>query len=114
MGQMEKLQQTYETEKTKLQQTYQTNKTKFQQTYQTNKTKFQQKQRTLLQQQSILQANIDMLENGQQPSAPPLPTTSSSSSSNSQQLPEPDEFLCPITGEIMKDPVIDNQGISYE
>ena len=36
------------------------------------------------------------------------------SSSSNPQLSEPDEFLCPITGVIMKDPVSDNQGISYE
>ena len=53
-----------------------------------------------------------MLENGQRPTAPPLPTTSSSSPN--PQSSEPDGFLCPITGEIMKDPVSDNEGISYE
>ena len=48
-----------------------------------------------------------MLENGKQPSAPPLLSPNPQSS-------EPEEFLCPITGEIMKEPVSDNQGISYE
>jgi len=44
-----------------------------------------------------------MLENGKQ-----LPSSSNPQSS------EPDEYLCPITGEIMIDPVSDNEGISYE
>jgi len=26
----------------------------------------------------------------------------------------PESFYCPITGEVMKDPVVDNDGISYE
>ena len=84
---------------------------KLQQTYQMNTTKFQLRKENLLQQQTIVQANIHLLENGTQPSAPLLPSTSSS---NPQQSSEPEEFLCPITEEIMKDPVIDNEGISYE
>ena len=48
-----------------------------------------------------------MLENGK-----PFSTTTSCSSN--RQLSEPNEFLCPITREIMIDPVSDNEGISYE
>jgi hypothetical protein len=109
---MEAFQQTYQTNKTRKEQAYQTNKTRLQQTHQTNKAKIQKRHEKLLEQQTIVQANIDMLENGQRPTAPPLPTTSSSSSN--PQSSEPEEFLCPITGDIMKDPVSDNQGISYE
>merc|ERR1711988_1389727 len=100
---MTKLQKTYRTNKTEKEQTYQTNKTKLEQIRQTKKTKFQQRHEKLLEQQTIVQANIDMLENGKQ-----LP-----SSSNPQSY-EPDEYLCPITGEIMIDPVSDNEGISHE
>ena len=36
------------------------------------------------------------------------------SSENPQMSQPPEEFLCPITFELMTDPVISNEGISYE
>ena len=48
-----------------------------------------------------------MLENGKE-------SSTFSSSSLIPQSSEPDEFVCPITGETMIDPVSDNQDISYE
>lgn len=36
------------------------------------------------------------------------------SSGLNPQAPPPLEFICPITQDIMKDPVIDNEGVSYE
>ena len=37
-----------------------------------------------------------------------------SDNSNATQETVPAHFICPITCEVMKDPVIDNEGVSYE
>ena len=76
-----------------------------QQIYETEKTNLEEGRGRLEGQRNVVRENILKLRC----SNPPFPP-------NPQPNPQtvPDGFLCPITGEIMKDPVIDNEGISYE
>ena len=76
-----------------------------QQIYETEKTNLEEGRGRLEGQRNVVRENILKLRC----SNPPIPP-------NPQPNPQtvPDGFLCPITGEIMKDPVIDNEGISYE
>merc|ERR1712146_183221 len=112
MGEIQKLQEemkafqeTYQRDKTEKEQTHQENKAKLEQTRETEKTSVKEKVSRLEETRNIIRDNIQKLEC----SNPPIPP-------NPQPNPQtvPDGFLCPITGEIMKDPVIDNEGISYE
>jgi len=73
-----------------------------QQIYGTEKTNLEEGRGRLEETRNIIRDNIQKLQCSNPPNPQPNP----------QRVP--DGFLCPITGEIMKDPVIDNQGISYE
>merc|ERR1712146_205835 len=103
---MEEFQQTYQTNKTEKEQSHQENKKKLQQTRETEKKSVKQRLIRLEEKRNITRDNIQNLE--------------CSNSQNPQQNPQssertvPHEYFCPITGEIMKDPVSDNEGISYE
>merc|ERR1711988_762003 len=103
---MEAFQQTYQTNKTEKEQTHQENKAKLEHTRETEKTSVKQRLSRLEGGLVIIRGNIQNLEcsNPQNPQPNPQP--------NPQTVP--DGFSCPITGEIMKDPVIDNEGIPYE
>merc|ERR1712146_23627 len=102
---MKAFQETYQRDKTEKEQTHQENKAKLEQSRETEKTSVKEKVSRLEETRNIIRDNIQKLEC----SNPPIPP-------NPQPNPQtvPDGFLCPITGEIMKDPVIDNEGISYE
>ena len=100
---MEKFQQTYQKNKTEKEQAHQKNKMELQQTRETEKTSVKQRLTRLEEKQNIIRDNIQNLEYSNPQNPQPNP-----------QMPVKDEFFCPITTEIMKDPVIDNEGISYE
>merc|ERR1712146_774280 len=103
---MEEFQQTYQTNKTEKEQSHQENKKKLQQTRETEKKSVKQRLIRLEEKRNITRDNIQNLEcsNSQNPQPNP----------QSSERTVPHEYFCPITGEIMKDPVSDNEGISYE
>merc|ERR1711963_619454 len=78
-----------------------------------DKKALERQQTRLMQKQQIITTNIATLEHQQHSSNPSIPPEITSSSSTLPP-PEPEEFICPITQEMMDNPVSDNEGISYE
>ena len=79
----------------------------------TTKNENKRQHRMLTEKQVIIQKNITLLDNQNlpKPFARPVDVRSSE---NPQKSEPPNEYFCPITCDLMVDPVITNEGISYE